>query len=185
MRGDSAAQRLIAQRDLDISLRLNRMGEHDLIRDSLVLVSKLGDGPIWYAVILGLPLVLGVEALGVSVSLALSTLSGVAVYSAIKRHYRRPRPYRANSDFLARAVALDEYSFPSGHTLHAAGFSLILLNTMPTLGLIFLPFALATAISRVVLGMHYLSDVLAGALVGLAVAGFWLSAGSVLGLVAV
>jgi undecaprenyl-diphosphatase len=61
-------------------------------------------------------------------------------------------------------------SFPSGHTLHAVVFSLVALNYYPQLSLILLPFTLMVALSRVVLGLHYPSDVVAGALIGAAVA---------------
>ena len=61
---------------------------------------------------------------------------------------------------------LDEYSFPSGHTLHAVSFTIIAVYHYPALAWLLLPFAVLVALSRVVLGLHYPSDVLAGALLG-------------------
>jgi len=61
---------------------------------------------------------------------------------------------------------LDKFSFPSGHTLHAVGFALILAHHFPALAPAVFGFALLVAVSRPVLGLHYPSDVLAGAAIG-------------------
>ena len=65
---------------------------------------------------------------------------------------------------------LDEFSFPSGHTLHAVTFTLIAIAWFPALAWILLPFAASVALSRVVLGLHYPSDVLAASVIGSALA---------------
>jgi undecaprenyl-diphosphatase len=61
---------------------------------------------------------------------------------------------------------LDRYSFPSGHTLHAVSFSLIALHYFPGLAWLLLPFTLLVALSRLVLGLHYPTDVLIATLLG-------------------
>jgi undecaprenyl-diphosphatase len=66
---------------------------------------------------------------------------------------------------------LDRYSFPSGHTLHAVSFTAIATAHFPELGWVLVPFTVLVAASRVVLGLHYPSDVLAGAAIGAALAG--------------
>jgi undecaprenyl-diphosphatase len=70
----------------------------------------------------------------------------------------------------AGAPVLDTFSFPSGHTLHAVAFTLVACSYYPGLTAVLMPFTLLTAASRVVLGLHYPSDVLAGAAIGAAVA---------------
>src|SRR3546814_10187080 len=74
---------------------------------------------------------------------------------------------------------LDEFSFPSGHTLHAVAFSLVAVAHYPALAWLVLPFAASVAASRVVLGLHYPSDVLAATAIGSALAGLslWLVPG--------
>ena len=71
---------------------------------------------------------------------------------------------------ICSAKPLDQFSFPSGHTLHAVGFSVVAVAYFPVLIWLVLPFTLLVAASRVILGLHYPSDVLAGALVGLSIA---------------
>jgi hypothetical protein len=65
---------------------------------------------------------------------------------------------------------LDQFSFPSGHTLHAVSFATVACAHFPELAPLLLPFALLVAASRPSLGPHYPSDVLAGASIGLALA---------------
>ncbi len=70
----------------------------------------------------------------------------------------------------AAAAPLDRFSFPSGHTLHAVSFSLIVTAHYPALAPLVFAFAALGAASRPILGLHYPSDVLAGAAVGAALA---------------
>jgi undecaprenyl-diphosphatase len=65
---------------------------------------------------------------------------------------------------------LDRYSFPSGHTLHAVTFTAIAIHHVPMLAVPLVPFALLIGASRVVLGLHYPTDVLAGATLGAGIA---------------
>jgi undecaprenyl-diphosphatase len=98
------------------------------------------------------------------------------LYRRLKRWTRRPRPFAADGRIQAWVAPLDEYSFPSGHTLHAVSFSLVALAWYPSLIWLLLPFTLSVAVSRVVLGMHYPSDVLAASVIGstLAFTSLWL-----------
>ncbi len=65
---------------------------------------------------------------------------------------------------------LDRFSFPSGHTLHAVAFTIIASIHYPQLPFLLVPFTLLTAASRIVMGLHYPSDVLAGACLGAIIA---------------
>jgi undecaprenyl-diphosphatase len=87
-------------------------------------------------------------------------------YKMLKRGTLRPRPFQSLHGVEPGVTPLDAFSFPSGHTLHAVAFTLVALDYWPWLAPLLVPFTVLTAISRVVLGLHYPSDVLAGALIG-------------------
>jgi undecaprenyl-diphosphatase len=100
------------------------------------------------------------------------------LYRLLKRWTRRPRPFRAHREIVAHIAPLDEFSFPSGHTLHAVAFTIIALAWFPLLAPLLVTFALLVAASRVVLGLHYPSDVLAATVIGCALgaASLWVAA---------
>jgi len=93
------------------------------------------------------------------------------LYKIIKRWIARPRPFKVWDDVFERVRSLDEYSFPSGHTLHAVACSLVLTVYYPMTAPLLWPLVVLIAVSRVVLGLHYPSDVVAGAVIGVLVAG--------------
>ena len=101
------------------------------------------------------------------------------LYRRLKRWTKRPRPYAADPRIKPWAAPLDEFSFPSGHTLHAVSFTMVAIAWYPALAVVLLPFTLSVALSRVVLGMHYPSDVLAATAIGatLASLSLWLLPG--------
>ncbi len=147
--------------------RLNAGAARASVRRPLQVASRLGDGVAWYVLILALPLLFGRPAVRPAVVMAITGIAGLLIYSWLKRTFVRERPYithRASIEFAG--VPLDRYSFPSGHTLHAVSFTWQAVAHYGELGWILIPFACLVAASRVVLGLHYLSDVLAGALLG-------------------
>jgi undecaprenyl-diphosphatase len=104
--------------------------------------------------------------LGLTVLLA-NTLSHAAV-QVLKRTVVRARPCDPNGQSLALVNLPDPFSFPSGHTAAAVSVAATLTFAEPLLGPVLLPLAALVGYSRVYLRVHYLSDVLAGAGVGLA-----------------
>lgn len=134
----------------------------------LVLVSRLGDGPLWYGTIALLPWIGGPQGLHCAVRLFGMGVVNLVIYKILKQWFARPRPYQACPEIRACTRSLDEHSFPSGHTLHAVAFGTLLAAYYPPLDWVLWPFVALVALSRVVLGLHYPSDVLAAALLGLA-----------------
>jgi undecaprenyl-diphosphatase len=150
--------------------RLNRGASFALPRRVFQIASRLGDGLIWYALILALPLMFGRAAVKPAIVMALTGALGVLVYALLKRMFVRERPFITHAAIDRGAAPLDRYSFPSGHTLHAVSFTWQACAHFPELAWVLVPLAALIAGSRVVLGLHYPSDVLAGAAIGAALA---------------
>jgi len=146
--------------------RLNRGIQHTWVRVLFMTASRLGDGVIWYALMLALPLLFGAEGLRVAAIMLATGVVGLALYKILKRTFVRERPFIRHAGISLAGAPLDRYSFPSGHTLHAVAFTWQACVAFPELTVVLLPLALAIAASRVVLGLHYPTDVLVGALLG-------------------
>jgi undecaprenyl-diphosphatase len=151
-------------------LRLNRGCSRPAVRDIFAAISKLGDGSFWYVLIVLLPVVYGEAALYPAVRMAIVGVVGVALYKYLKSRLVRERPYISLAGITAGTRALDRYSFPSGHTLHAVSFTTLAVTSFPELAWLLVPLAGLIAASRVVLGLHYPTDVAAGAIIGAALA---------------
>jgi len=79
---------------------------------------------------------------------------------------KRPRPF---FEMFLPIINLPDYSFPSMHAVAAFAAIPILDREFPRLRLFWVLFALLIAFSRIYLGLHYLSDVMFGALIGYAI----------------
>lgn len=156
--------------EIPLCLLFNRINHLRPVSLFFALISRLGDGVFWYVLMLLLPVFYGLEAIQVSLHMAIVSVIGLGLYKWLKLSTVRVRPYRFNKNILQNVAALDQFSFPSGHTLHAVSFSAVLLSYYPEWAVLVIPFAALVALSRVILGLHYPSDVLIGALLGLGLA---------------
>lgn len=152
--------------DLDLCQACNDLSRNHSVRGSFKLVSRLGDGMFWYSLMAGLLLAYQAAALDAVLHMLAVGLVSTLVYKLIKSKTLRPRPFNVYPSIVCNGHALDQFSFPSGHTLHAVSFSTVAIAYFPGLAWLVLPFTLLVALSRPVLGLHYPSDVLVGALLG-------------------
>ncbi len=157
---------LADQREVAFCQSINRAVRFRAALGYFRLVSRLGDGWFWYVLILSIPFLYPVSGPGLALLMALTGLTCTLAYKLLKRWLIRERPFISFPAINCGTPPLDRYSFPSGHTLHAVCFQMMLALAEPTLALLVLPFTLSVAASRVILGLHYPSDVLAGALIG-------------------
>ena len=178
MRSQSPRNRLLAN-DTGWCLRANHLCARSGLRRYFAAASRLGDGVFWYALMLAMVLLDGLDGLMASAHLAATGAIALMLYKLLKRWTRRPRPYASDVRIRAWIAPLDEFSFPSGHTLHAVAFTLVALAHYPMLAWLLIPFTASVAASRVVLGLHYPSDVLAATGIGTALAALslWLVPG--------
>jgi len=154
----------------------NRWGARRAVGAFFGAISRLGDGVFWYSLMTVLALFGGLHGALAAAQMLLTGGVALALYRLLKRWTRRPRPFRSCGGVIARVPPLDEFSFPSGHTLHAVSFTIVALAWFPLLAPLVVPFTALVAASRVVLGLHYPSDVIAAIGIGgvLGAASLWI-----------
>jgi undecaprenyl-diphosphatase len=166
----------ITARDYSLMHRVNRWPAPRWIRVWMICATRGGDGWLWYAMG-AIILLFGGPARFAAVGAAgLAAGAGIALFLFLKKRTGRRRPCAIEPHCWATLLPPDHFSFPSGHTITAFAVSLSLAAFYPAAlpGLMFC--AASIALSRILLGMHFLSDVLAGAVIGsgLACAAVWL-----------
>ena len=152
----------LAELELDICLRINALSQKAAIRRFFTAISRLGNWPAY--VIVGLACATVLESGGVAfiVQSLLTAGAGILAYKGLKSRLVRERPYITHNGIVAATPPLDRYSFPSGHTMHAVSFAVLYSSHVPAVIWIMVPFALLVAASRVILGLHYPTDVAVG-----------------------
>ncbi len=92
--------------------------------------------------------------------------AGIAIFEVLKRLTGRRRPCDIEPHCWAELLPPDRFSFPSGHSMTAFAVTVTLAAFYPVLLGLLLVCAASVAVSRVLLGMHFVSDVVAGSILG-------------------
>jgi undecaprenyl-diphosphatase len=156
----------IAHRDHNLMRRVNRWPAPRWIRVWMICATRGGDGWLWYGMGLIILLFGGSDRFPAVASGALAAGVGIALFLRLKRATKRKRPNTFEPHCWAKLLPPDQFSFPSGHTITAFAVAVSLSMFYPTLAVGLLFCAMSVAASRILLGMHFLSDVLAGAAIG-------------------
>jgi undecaprenyl-diphosphatase len=157
----------IESNDHRLMRRVHRWRAPRWFRILMILATRGGDGWLWYALGAILYFYGGghrFEAIGAAGSAA---VAGIFIFRALKKTSRRQRPCEIEPHCWSSILPPDKYSFPSGHSITAFAAALSVGMFYPELLAYLLTVAFLIASSRIILGMHFLSDVIAGSAIGM------------------
>jgi undecaprenyl-diphosphatase len=135
-------------------------------RKSIRFISHTGDG-IWY-LLLAFILLMFEPNCGRTFfwSGIIAYTFDVSLYLVLKNFIKRNRPAASIDYYQAWITPSDKFSFPSGHTAAAFLFSCLIANFYPIFAIPCFIWASLIGASRVLLGVHYPTDTVAGAVLG-------------------
>jgi undecaprenyl-diphosphatase len=156
----------IAASDHRLMRKVNKWPAPKWVRYFAIAATRAGDGWLWYLTGLLVLLLGGDERFTAIAAAGSAAVFGVGIFVSLKNISGRRRPCEVEPHIWAHLLPPDQFSFPSGHTITAFAVAVAIGAFYPVLlgVLLFCAFSIAT--SRILLGMHFLSDVVVGALVG-------------------
>jgi undecaprenyl-diphosphatase len=165
----------IEQRDLGLMRRLHRWRAPRSIRISMLLMSRLGNGWLWYSLGIFVLICGGQARYRAFFAGALSALVAILIFQRVKPLSRRRRPCEIEPHCWAVISPPDRFSFPSGHAMTSFAIAVAVGTFYPQCQPCLLAVAALIAVSRIIVGMHFLTDIVVGALMGALIG--YLSAG--------
>ena len=156
----------ILARDHQVMRKVHRWRAPRWLRYWMIASTRLGDGWVWYSVGIALLLFGGdmrFVAFGAAASAEAAT---VVLFHFIKKASKRKRPCHLESHCWSKILPPYQFSFPSGHAMSAFAIAVPLCILYPQLAAALLALSVSIAVSRVILGMHFVSDVVVGSLMG-------------------
>ena len=158
----------IQSNDHRLMRRVHRWRAPRWFRILMIVATRGGDGWFWYALAAILLCFGGPHRFAAVGSGVAAAFVGILLFRVLKHSSRRKRPCEIEPHCWASILPPDKYSFPSGHSITAFGIAVSIRLFYPQLQGCLLVIALLIAASRIILGMHFLSDVLAGSVIGAA-----------------
>ena len=156
----------IATGDHKLMRKVNKWPAPRWIRFWAIAATRAGDGWLWYLTGLAILLFGGDTRFTAIAAAGSAAIVGVGIFVSLKKISGRKRPCEYEPHCWAHLLPPDQFSFPSGHTITAFAVAVTAGAFYPILLPILLFCALSIAISRILLGMHFLSDVIVGAVLG-------------------
>ncbi len=155
--------------DAQITILINRILSYGPVGSFMLFITEPSNWYIpiiiFFACIMYLDWRKGLVAL-VGVAIAVG-ISDAVSHNLIKEFFARVRPCHDIKELLVLAGCTGSYSMPSNHAVNTFCMAAFLSRLYPKTGLYLFGIAVAVALSRVAVGVHYFSDILAGAAVGL------------------
>jgi len=160
------AKSTLSAPDHSLMRRVNRWRAPRWFRTWMMLATKAGDGWLWALIGIAVLLSPAPTRFRAVESAACAVACGILLFLKVKRVFCRLRPRDIEPHCWAHIVTRDKFSFPSGHSTTAFAVALSLGSFYPEIMPVLLILAANVAASRVIVGMHFLSDVVVGSGIG-------------------
>jgi undecaprenyl-diphosphatase len=133
------------------------------------IITNVNNWYITYLILLGILFFKGgrigkISVLGIIILITVTDQTG---YKLLKEFFERARPCNALSNVLTPLGCTGSYSFPSNHAINNFAAAAFFSKLFPKYKIVLFVSASLVAISRVYLGLHYPSDIIAGAAIGM------------------
>ena len=154
--------------DGEILLQIQQHLRTDMLTPLMKIVTFLGNGG-WFWILCAVVLFAIPKTRKTGYAAVLSLIFGVIVTNLLlKNIVARPRPFAEIEALIPLIAKPTDFSFPSGHTTASFAVALVMLRMLPKkIGIPAVVLAALVAFSRLYLGVHYPTDVLAGFVVAL------------------
>lgn len=166
MTAHHAMLQFIATGDHKLMRRVNKWPAPKWVRLWAIAATRAGDGWLWYLTGLTVLLFGGDSRFTAIAAAGSASVVGIGIFVSLKKISGRKRPCELEPHCWATLLPPDRFSFPSGHTITAFAVALTIGLFYPVLLPLLLFCAVSIAISRILLGMHFLSDVVVAAILG-------------------
>lgn len=164
------ALRRLAAIDAQLFLFINSLHRHFRLERLAKAVSFTGDGYFYALLAVSLPLLFPLAGSQFLIAGLLCFLIELPLYWMLKRSFKRRRPFRVVKALAPLLKPSDEFSFPSGHTTAAFMIACLISVFFPAASVAMYVWASMVGMSRIMLRVHFISDVMAGMLLGTGIA---------------
>ena len=154
--------------DIGFLLFLQESVRNPILNSIMIFVTSLGNGGmIWIVATVLLMIPKKTRKVGITSAVAL-LLSLIINNNIIKNTVQRPRPFATFKELQIIVPIPSEFSFPSGHTASSFAAASVFFRQLPKkLGLPSVILAGIIGFSRLYVGVHYPTDVIAGVIMGI------------------